>query len=433
MSVCLVSTGVWSQELPFRGIDPSFHGSFVSPYERQNHALQEQDPVQAFQSPLQCKVALLKRLGWQFVEDRASTVSYIKEGNPCDNQNLDESIQQGELVYYQVSTQDQTQLNADLDRMLSSEGSACVFKMSYQLGLMKVARSLSANEDYDFYAGGSPFAQFYRSGLWSYGCRTSSSCFMPAVTPSQALDQFYRGKASTDCAVGLQVAEYQALREYFGDQEFNQEFSPAEIAVGPWEVVNTSYSATWGGMTTKDTVFDRPGKKVSQQGLQAMVGLTGYIGNVYGEGSLDSPNDRGENYLILKMSQAAAQSIKRQGSLGYFNQLSERAWELSTGLSNRLKKMLLKPINIDALGISTDAKARMKQIREILSEPFLAETYLFVHPLGVMSYSEHLVRLFQENPRTPYKIEFYPSKINKGIYYRYVTRELKKCSGSVTY
>lgn len=54
-------------------------------------------------------------------------------------------------------------------------------------------------------------------------------------------------------------------------------------------------------------------------------------------------------------------------------------------------------------------------VRESLKTPFLAETSICVHPLGVRTLAWHIERLLKVNPRTPYSIGLKKSPITKSF------------------
>jgi hypothetical protein len=355
-----------------------------------------------------CQMNVLKQLGWQieFVPG-AQRVTYVG-GNPCDNSSLAESQSHGELRIQVPQTIDEATLSTVLRQILVSQASVCAYKFRVGNAAIRTSRWLQANDGFYFYAGGWPFIEFTRGDLWWGSCSGSSgySCFYPRTTNVASMNEFTRGKIGADCAVGLQAAEYQQLREVFGDDAFNSEFRPKEITLAPWAVLNTSQSATWGNMTTADTTSDRDAVMTSRLGSRAFSGFSGYIGNVFGEGSLDNPVDRGENFLTVSVSLTAGAELAARGGFGDFNRLNRRIYELGRYLSPQLEQLALTRRDPSTIGGITESQRQMfAEMQSILANPVYSGYQVWVHPLGIQSLGKHVVRLLERNPRTPYTFQ----------------------------
>lgn len=376
-----------------------------------------------------CKVAALSALGWRVESVSVGNQVLYAPGNPCDNSSLDESRNQGELLVQIPAGIPEDRLQASLDAVLGTSASVCAFKFRVGASARTASAKLLSNENFYFYVGGSPFIQFTRGEYWWGSCQNGgrASCFYPRVANSTALQEFVSGRIGTECALGLQAAEYQTLREIYGDTSFNSTFRTDEITFAPWAVLNTSASATWGNMTSADTVTDPSAIATAKLGAGGFLGLSGYIGNVFGEAYLDSPVDRGENFLTVSVTLSAAAELSARGGFEAFNTLNRRIYELGLGLTPALERLALTSIDPARIQMTFAQRLAFQELQRILANPVYTGYRVFVHPLSTMTLGEHIVRLLEVNPRTPYSFQLYPSRMNRGHYARFVNSILAGC------
>ena len=97
-------------------------------------------------------------------------------------------------------------------------------------------------------------------------------------------------------------------------------FRSSEFTVGDWAGVANSASFTFGKKAPADD--DVTGVLHARAGAALFTGLSGYFGNVRGDYSLNAIADRGENFMIVSMSDAGAEALAKAGGvLGYKNVL----------------------------------------------------------------------------------------------------------------
>jgi len=377
----------------------------------------------------ECKVAALSALGWKVQRVSVGNQVLYAPGNPCDNSSLDESRNQGELLVQTPDGLPANRLQESLNAVLGTSAYVCAFKFRVGGSVRTATARLLSNENFYFYVGGSPFIEFTRGEYWWGGCQSGgrASCFYPRVANSTALQEFVTGRIGTECALGLQAAEYQTLRVIYGDSSFNSTFRSDEITFAPWSVLNTSASATWGNMTATDTVTDTSAITTAKLGAGGFLGISGYIGNVFGEAYLDSPVDRGENFLTVSVSLSAAAELSQRGGFAAFNVMNRRLYELGLNLTPALERLTLTSIDPARIEMTFGQRLAFQEMQSILANPVYTGYRVFVHPLSTMTLGEHIVRLLELNPRTPYAFQLYPSRMNRGHYARFVNSMLSGC------
>jgi hypothetical protein len=372
-----------------------------------------------------CQIAVLENLGWKIT--RSENVSKVSlpgfAGNVCSFKTLGEAQALGALTLQLPARIDEATLESSLRSILGSQASLCAYKFKVAPAVSRAVSGLSNNSNFKFISH-KPYIEFMQPQNWL----AWKGFFYPGVENHLALDDFKNEGISTDCALGLQAAEYSMLRELYGNAKFDSEFRPDEIAFASWEIIKSSNSATWGNLTNADTVTDSAAVQTSAMGAMGFVGVSGYIRNVYGEDYLDAPVDRGENFITVSVSPAAAAELKRSGGFEEFNRMNVRIFELGKILYPALESLALTNYDADKLDIGSVKDAAFRELQSILARPVYSEFKVFVHPLGVMTLGEHIVRLLEKNPRTPYAFQLYPSRTNSGHYTRYVNSLLSNCN-----
>jgi len=171
------------------------------------------------------------------------------------------------------------------------------------------------------------------------------------------------------------------------------------------------------------TTYDSNAALSASLGKNAFTGRSGYIGNIYGESYLDSPDDRGENFMTVSVTSAAASALKAAGGFEAYNRRNLRLFELSQRLTNRYA--------LHYVGGDFDVSeygAAAVEMQNILRDPVYRGYVTFVHPLGRMTLGQHIVRLLRINPRTPYRFQLYPSAVPHELYYRFALALLNQCT-----
>jgi hypothetical protein len=259
-----------------------------------------------------------------------------------------------------------------------------------------------------------------------------------------SLSNLYHSMFSSECGTGLQLAEYSTLNELFGTAEMENRFQPENIFVGDWSDVNQSQSVIHGKVGRR--VFSMDGLEYAQQGSRMLIGLPGYIGSLYDESHLDDKTNRNENFIVVDASEAAAQALVSRGGLLKYLDYLKTIWKLTSTLSSEELQGLQTLANegklqsADIRSITQampppvldrrdkpDASATALQVAEMLSDPFLNETKVYVHPIGVKPISWHILRLARVNSRTPYGVSFYAEATHGEIFDRWLDLQLQSC------
>jgi hypothetical protein len=376
-----------------------------------------------------CQISVLEKLGWKVTRTAGTGPVFFTEGEPCHRMSLADAHAGGGLALQIPSGADERTLKNILPSLLASKGSLCGFKFLVRAAVETTAAALDRNQAFRFYEQGWPYVKFTRPEYWQTGCSEEGkpACFFPRVANTLAIGEFTQGDIATDCALGLQAAEYETLRVLFGNRDFNERFRPQEIVFAPWKTIHQTESATWGGLTNADAITDPEAKQTSALGAMAFSGLSGYIGNLYGEAYLDSPIDRGENFHTISVSLAAAAELRKRGGFAYFNRQNIRAFQLGRLLNPDQEALALTLQDPSTLGVSEPVRIAFRELQAILASPVYRDFRTYVHPLGLRTLGEHIVRLLKVNPRTPYAIQLYPSRMNRGLFTRYVNAQLANC------
>jgi hypothetical protein len=362
---------------------------------------------------------VLKKLGWSVNLDRRSNAlpSLTEHGQTCSTTDAARSFG-GALKLTQTSADEGV-----LDQALQSPLTHCAYAKNFDVALSEAARKLKKNFMYWFNIPvlGSGLVRMGALRGWErVTCLDKSKCFQPVADQFEdAFRSLYRGRYTSECASGLQITEYAAIHELFGAKT-SAYFKPEELFVGSWADITRSQSVTHG--QTGRRVVDRTGVNYAKLGPGMMVGLSGYIGSLYGEKFLDNKVNRNENFVLVKTSDEAASALAKNGGLPYYTALMKKIWMFS----KRFSKQELADLGKDKL-IARDIEGS-KTFLSMLNDPFLRDTILRVHPQGNWPIKRHIVRLLRINPRTPYGLMLYPEAIHGEIFDRWLQSQLDQCS-----
>ncbi len=361
-----------------------------------------------------CNVNFLSSLGWQITEGDVSEISIV-EGNPCDNKSIDEVVSESELriiIPKGKALENQAVLDQKLKAIIDSEATKCAYKIKVSQAVKKATQKLAAQTEKGSFTFGKQedLSCVSKSGSqeWKKGGNDGflDINLMAAASPARAVESFYEGVCKAECLVGRQVASLATQYELFGPSDFNLAFSNKQVVIG--RVAGFSDSPLENTVRDFPAIYDENGERLSKMGPQALVGVTGYIGNVKGADFLDSPVDRGENFIITEMSKLASDTLNKNGGFSAYNKTNELAWTEYNSEKAQGKKNPTKH-------------------RERLKDAFYTQTKVYVHPLGIMTLGEHIERLLRINPRTPYTFRLYPDRNMTNLYEIYKKYKLSKC------
>ncbi|MBC7693300.1 MAG: hypothetical protein H7222_16165 [Methylotenera sp.] len=405
-----------------------------------------------------CSFQYLKRLGWRV----ASGELEVTDGNPCEDDSLAESLAQDKLtikVPANLRPMERQSALEEIVRLTHGSKSMCAYKHLIRNSVLRATQQLGANARYEFsrhkmkkdrkgveYDDG----KLISMGLFTRGWKKSKTekghfGFEVSGKPSRAIDAFYHSSIHGDCAVGIQMAQYATQYELYGKKDFNQAFDSGEIVIGDWEFLGKTHSAL---QTSDISTIDQKAAEVSKLGQEALVGLSGYINNVNGWDSLDDKADQAENFVITSVSAQAGRNLRTAGGFAKYDVLNVKIWQLLVQ-ANQLGDLVPEIADLrqqiaraEYVGESTQAlqnsvtriegsDSMIAPLRAQVNELFKDEVYtdikVYVHPLGIMNFAQHLTRLARMNPRTPYTFNIHPDTTNADLFGRHANYFISEC------
>jgi len=393
----------------------------------------------------QCMVKVLKNMGWSFnTESAENSFSAPKECVADSLTKLQPELQ----INMNPSSNDERALRFNLEMAYMSSGTNCAFQTRLAEAALTATKKLKRNKLYIF----TPFwtKDDIRLGTlkkeWQQtACYENSvRCFVPTKEKkSKAIEALYGSVFSSDCGVGLELAEYATIKELFGAKAFDTHFTNPEIFVGDIVGLPTSSSFTRGAKA--DRILPANGLSYAKSGYRNFIGVSGYVGSVFNSTFLDDQSNQNENFMIVNISKAASDQFLKNGGLSYYEEYMHKAWELSQKISKEELRVIENLAFGDRLEKATDITVQMNlppesgigvgpttiEFLTMLQDPFLNETQIYVHPFGPRNIAWHIARLAQLNPRTPYMLRFYPDVMHRGVLNRWVKSQLDDCqSGS---
>jgi hypothetical protein len=421
--------------------------------------------AQAFSSSLDlnqytpaCKQAALRSLGWQIETSNSTdispniltTISRPTVDRSCSNNGAAPTLI---LPGVQPNLAD-----AILNKSLMSMGTQCVFQHQFNQSIETSAKILKTNHLY-FFPG--PIGRFvlgpgdaklqHLSSSWSQktcentdGNGDSNKCFVPNDHQIHgALVDLQRGLMEADCLTGLELVEYSALEQLFGDKKIEKYFTSENFYVGS----NYYSSGSILGQNSR-AIEDWYGLIRAQSGPNAFIGAPGILLNTKGDKYLDDADNKGENFVITEMTQNAVTALRSHGGLPGYDSLLNEIWQRSQDLTSfQIRQLevdeiaggkltpedLPLPLGVDpqaAIYLATHPlkDENFNKLIQILNDPFLSETKVYVHPVGFRSLAWHILRVSRLNSRTPYKLGFYPDTIHGEIFDRWLKMNLDSCN-----
>jgi hypothetical protein len=388
--------------------------------------------VKALKSPeAACQFDYLKSLGWRVIESKTGFPEII-DGQPCDRPTIEASQKAGELVIAlprQASGAQLAEVASLIPELVKKNmATVCAYKQKVAIATRNAIQKLQANPNYKFSRQGEEQDGFVEMGTFG-GLElgwiptkpfTGGLAYRPYRSNSWAIESFYTQSVRTECAAGLQLAEHAIQYELYGKADYNRVFKRGEILIGTWNNAVASYSAIHGQNRGR-VITDRNGANSVLLGGQALVGRTGYLGNVKGEAFLDTKSDRGENLLIVSVSEEASREMLSSNGFDKYNKMMYRIWELYTENKTLWKSKATADV--------TKRWANQAEIEEILKNPFFTGIQTYTHPFKVLkTFKDQIQRLLNINPRTPYEMSgLYEDVINYGLYDRHANYFIGRC------
>ncbi|MEA9750086.1 hypothetical protein VDG03_03385 [Xanthomonas campestris pv. raphani] len=380
-----------------------------------------------------CVEALLRRMGWR-IEQASIAAPVIARGLPCTRGTLVQAQQAGDLHAVLPAQWNAQQRGDALRALLDDPATQCAYAFELGAATQRAVRKLQDNPRYRFSAVQLGWIGFGWRGAaaqgWS-GFKSFGRGYQPSGSNAQALDAFYRGQVRSECGVGRQVAQLATQRELYGDAGFDTVFSAGELSIGTFLTLHDTDSILLGAHAGE---FFADGKavKTAQLGRQAFVGAPGFIAHVFDKAYLDDIHNQAENFVVVDVSDAAAQALARRGGFAYYDARNRQIWELAKELRGpgrrRFERLLYE--RDAALRASLDAhqQARLQELLALLDDQFYQGFQVYVHPKGVKPIGYHVARLLDRNPRTPYAIDLTLHNLRSTLYWRWIDWQLQQCA-----
>ncbi len=382
-----------------------------------------------------CVEALLRRLGWK-IHSAAVSEPGIQRGEPCTRGSLVHAQAAGDLQLILPASWDTPQRGASLKALLDDSATYCAYAFEVGAATRRAATQLQNNAHYRFSALQLGWIGFGWRGAAAQGwssVRSFGRGYQPHRSNAQALDAFYRGQVRSECGVGRQVAQLATQRELYGDAGFDQVFTPGELSIGTFLTLHDTDSIVLGAHAGE---FFADGKavKTAQLGRQAFVGAPGFIAHVFDKSFLDDIHNQAENFVVVDVSDAAAQALAQHGGFAYYDALNRRIWELAKDLrrsgKRRFERLLYERDAQLRATLDPQHQARLQELQTLLDDPFYQGFLVYVHPKGIKPIGYHVARLLDRNPRTPYAIDLTLHNLRTTLYWRWIDWQLKQCSAN---
>ncbi|CAD0351079.1 hypothetical protein [Xanthomonas hortorum] len=380
-----------------------------------------------------CVEALLRRLGWD-IRSAALTAPVIQRGEPCTRGSLAQARASGDLQLTLPLNWNAQQRGAALKALLDDPATQCAYAFEVGAATRRATTQLQDNAHYRFSAVQLGWIGFGLRGAaaqgWS-GFRSFGRGYQPRGSNAQALDAFYRGQVRSECGVGRQVAQLATQRELYGDAGFDQVFTPGELSIGTFLTLHDTDSILLGAHAGE---FFADGKavKTAQLGRQAFVGAPGFIAHVFDKSYLDDIHNQAENFVVVDVSDAAAQALAKHGGFAHYDALNRQIWGLAKdvrGSGKRRFERLLYERDAQLRGtLDAHQQAQLQALQTLLDDPFYQGFVVYVHPKGIKPIGYHVARLLDRNPRTPYAIDLTLHNLRSTLYWRWIDWQLQQCS-----
>lgn len=382
-----------------------------------------------------CVEALLRRLGWSINSASIST-PIIQRGAPCTRGSLAQARAAGDLQITLPAGWDAQQRGVALTALLDDSATQCAYGFDVGAATRRAVTQLQDNPHYRFSALQLGWIGFGWRGAaaqgWN-GFKSFGRGYQPRGSNAQALDAFYRGQVRSECGVGRQVAQLATQRELYGDVGFDQVFTPGELSIGTFLTLHDTDSILLGAHAGE---FFADGKavKTAQLGRQAFVGAPGFIAHVFDKAYLDDIHNQAENFVVVDVSDAAAQALARHGGFAHYDTINRQIWELSRQLQRpgkrRFERLLYERDAALRATLDPQQQARLQELQTLLDDPFYQGFLVYVHPKGTKPIGYHVARLLDRNPRTPYAIDLTLHNLRTTLYWRWIDWQLQQCGAS---
>lgn len=320
-----------------------------------------------------------------------------------------------------------------LQELLHHPATQCAFSLKLGKAARAATFRLQANRGYRFSALQLGWIGFGISGAKAQGWqrfRSFGRGYQPSGSNVLAMEAFYRGRVRSECGVGRQVAQLAMVRELFGDEAFDRDFSAGELSIGTFLTLHETDSILLG-RHAGELFADGKAVKTSQRGRQAFMGAPGFIEHAFDASHLDDIHNQAENFVVVDVSPQAAERLAQHGGFAHYDKINRRIWELSRSLRGqgwrRFERLLHERDPALRKNLTEEQRVTLAQIDALMADPFYEGFMIYVHPKGVKPIGYHIARLLDRNPRTPYAIDLALHNLHGNIYQRWLESRLRRC------
>ncbi len=355
---------------------------------------------------MSCSLSVLSDLGWRLADNR--TDIGFEKTDTCN------TIAKP-LFKYNSTTENTDKILIRSQQTLKSITSKCLFNRRYHKSVKGVINNLTENRDFKFLPVGDdprdPFSP--PEGTWNTSSGKGYDIPLQSITHS--IRSLYNKPFVAECSTAVQIAQLASLTEHYADQT-DKMIDASEVGIGTWN----QYAKT-PSIAAKQSLFisrrDRHEdglSKLAATGRSAFYGQIGYIKPYKGTSFIDSWDNRGQNYMVVDITDKAVAAIKaRNKPLKELSRLSRDIWK-----KYRKRRGRGEPIE--------KLKEEM-QLELEAADPFFNDIEIYVHPLRTKNFAAHLARQFGYNPRTPYVFEVYEDFQPGYFYKRFIDHRMKQC------
>lgn len=363
------------------------------------------------QNELSCSIEVLDKLGWEIIADSPSTG--FENTGTCDTDRTP-------VFKYNLATEYDNKLLFRAQDALHSVTSKCLFNRDYHDAIQASVKNLTDNTSFEFLpVGDDPRDPFLPpEGTWD---TTSAKGYdIPLNSITDSIQALYKKPFVAECSTAAQIAQLAALSEHYGVTT-DAMLNVSEVGIGTWGQYTKVPS-----IAAKQSLFiDRKARNkdglstLAKYGHAAFYGQMGYMRPYKGIRYVDSIDNLGQNYMIVNINDLSVAAIKaRKKPLKELSKISIDMWK-----EYRKRQAEGEPIDLLKKEMQSDLEA---------ADPFFRDIEVYVHPLGIKNFAQHVARQFGYNPRTPYVFEVYEDYQPGYFYNRFIDHHLNTCMGKNT-
>ncbi|MDF1699702.1 MAG: hypothetical protein P1V36_00890 [Planctomycetota bacterium] len=376
-----------------------------------------------------CELRYLLHLGWRFERDATVKDVVVEGGHPGRYRTIARAHAAGALRVRVPASFDAAAARAFGPRLVAM-ADGIPSRLAYQHKLAPALRRSAARFMKLEAAGRYEFPKLFElvnSPFWGLRLPETSWTAIDGVyvaygSSARALESIWARGAVAECYTGQWLAIFGAHYELYGPRWFERVFAANDLQIGKPSAIKTSpighTTSARGRFDYRALVIpraDQYGKDawlvLAPHGPMAFIGLTGIMRNTDPEGG-----QMNENWVITKMSPAAVEAIRAGGGQSYLQAQAAKIWALIN------KSMGGGPLRV----LQEPSGREVPAVEALLAQPAFAETWVYVHPHGVINFAELMRNKFIADD-TPPEFLLYRTGRESLLYRRYHRAWLARC------